>query len=179
MKQLYSKDQIAASVADVARQISDDYRDKEILLIVVLKGAMFFAADLARQIDGDVSIDFMRVTSYGADTCSCGNVTLKVDLETDICDKHVIVVEDIVDTGLTLHELIKHLKTYNPATLKICTLIDKPERRVVEVSVDYCGMEIDNYFIVGYGLDLDEKYRNLDAIYLFDPAQQQSTTGDS
>ncbi len=181
MKQLYSKQAIARQTARIGTEISRDYQGLEIILVVVLKGAMFFAADLARTINNDVNvkIDFIRVSSYGTSTESCGVVTFKTDIETDISGKHVVLVEDILDSGLTLFELQKHLQKRQPASLKVCTLFDKPGNRVVAINPDYCGFSIKNDFIIGYGLDYAERYRNLSAVYRFDPEQHQSTTGES
>ncbi|MEA3465473.1 MAG: hypoxanthine phosphoribosyltransferase [Thermodesulfobacteriota bacterium] len=172
MKQLYSKDYISAQVSRIGKEISRDYRDSEILLVVILKGAMLFAADLAREITCPVTIDFMRVSSYGANTSSSGEILLKTDIEANICGKHVIIIEDIIDTGLTLQALTNHLQQRSPASLKVCTLINKKKRRVSAINVDYSGIIMDDGFIVGYGLDYNEHYRNLDAIYQFDPNKQ-------
>lgn len=172
MKQLYTKEHIAQQVARIGSEINQDYHNKDILMIVVLKGAMMFAADLAREIDRPLSMDFICVSSYGGQTTSSGEITFKKDLETDIHGKHIIIVEDIIDTGLTLQVLKKHLLKRNPASLKICTLIDKQKHRSALIESDYCGITMDDGFIVGYGLDYDELYRNLDAIYTFDPTQQ-------
>ena len=172
MKLLYSKDYIAKQVSRIGKEISRDYHDMNVLLVVILKGAALFGADIAREITCPVTIEFMRVSSYGANTSSSEEILLKTDIEANICGKHVIIIEDIIDTGLTLQALINHLQQRNPASLKICTLIDKKKRRVVAINVDYSGIIMDDGFIVGYGLDYNEHYRNLDAIYQFDPNQQ-------
>lgn len=172
MKQLYSKNDIAKQVARIGKEISRDYQDKEVLLVVILKGAMLFAADLARKITSPVTVEFMRVSSYGGNTSSSGEILIKTDLDVNICDKHVIIIEDIIDTGLTLQALISRLQKRHPASLKVCTLIDKKKRRVIAVNVEYNGFTMDDGFIVGYGLDYNEQYRNLDAIYQFEPNQQ-------
>lgn len=142
-------------------QISQDYAGKEIVLIGVLKGAFVFMADLARCITAPVRIDFISVSSYGSGTRTSGVVRITKDLDSDITGKHIIVVEDIVDTGLTLKHLRELLSTRNPASIALCTAFDKPDRRKVEIRVEYIGMKIPDEFIVGYGLDYDGKYRNL------------------
>jgi len=172
MKQLYSKDYIARQVSRLGSEISQDYQNEEILLVIVLKGAMVFATDLARQITCPLAMDFICVSSYGGQTTSTGKITFKKDLDTDIQGKHVIVVEDIIDTGLTLQVLTQHLQLRKPASLKICSLISKQKHRKTSTKVDYCGITMDDGFIIGYGLDYNELYRNLDAIYTFDPSQQ-------
>ena len=172
MKQLYTKEYIAQQVSRLGSEINQDYHDKDILMIIVLKGSMIFAADLAREITRPLSMDFLQVSSYDGKTTSSGEVTFKKDLETDIHGKHIIIVEDIVDTGLTLQVLKQTLLKRNPASLKICTLIDKRKHRTTSIESDYIGITMDDGFIIGYGLDYDELYRNLDAIYTFDPTQQ-------
>lgn len=172
MKQLYTKEYIAQQVARLGSEINQDYHNREILMIVVLKGAMMFAADLAREINRPLSMDFICVSSYGGKTTSSGEIIFKKDIETDIQGKHILIIEDIIDTGLTLQVLKKHLLKRNPATIKICSLIDKTKHRCVPIESDYYGITMDDGFIVGYGLDYDELYRNLDAIYTFDPTQQ-------
>ena len=142
-------------------QISKDYEGKEVTLIGVLKGAYMFMADLARYITVPVRVDFMSVSSYGSGTKTSGIVRITKDLDSDISNKDIIVVEDIVDSGLTLKHLKELLSTRNPASVALCTAFDKPARRRVDVDVDYVGMQIQDEFIVGYGLDYDGKYRNL------------------
>lgn len=171
MKQLYTKEYIAQQVARLGSEINQDYHNKDILMIVVLKGAMMFAADLAREINRPLSMDFIWVSSYGGKTSSSGEITFKKDIETDIHGKHILIVEDIIDTGLTLQVLKKHLLKSNPASLKTCSLIDKRKHRCELIESDYSGITMDDGFIIGYGLDYDEIYRNLDAIYTFDPTQ--------
>lgn len=158
---LLSKEQLENRVAELGAQITKDYEGQTILLIGILKGSVPFMADLMRHIDGDVEIDFMSVSSYGSSTKSSGVVKILKDLDGGIEGKNVIIVEDIVDSGLTLSYLKKYLLGKHPASLKICTLLDKPARRKVELDPDYCGFEIEDLFIVGYGLDYDQKYRNL------------------
>ena len=158
---LITKEQLEKRVAELGAQISKDYEGKTILLIGILKGSVPFMADLMRHIDGDVEIDFMSVSSYGSSTKSSGVVRIIKDLDKSIEGKDVIIVEDIVDSGLTLSYLKSHLLSRNPASLRVCTMLDKPSRRKVEFKPDYCGFEIEDKFIVGYGLDFDQKYRHL------------------
>ena len=149
-------------VAEIGAQISADYTGKTVHLICVLKGGVFFLCELAKRITVPVSLDFMSVSSYCGGTVSSGVVRIVKDLDEALEGKDVIVVEDIIDSGRTLSYLLEILKKRNPASLKLCTLLDKPERRVVEgVKVDYCGFTIPDEFVVGYGLDYDQKYRNL------------------
>jgi hypoxanthine phosphoribosyltransferase len=145
----------------VAQQISADYAGQEIVLLCVLKGAMMFTADLMRHLEPHVVLDFVAVSSYGSATSTSGVVRIQKDVEEQIAGRHVLVVEDIVDTGLTLHYLLANLRLRNPASLKVCCLLDKPERRRVEVHVDYLGFAIEDRFVIGYGLDFDEHFRNL------------------
>ncbi len=148
-------------VAELGRQISKDYQGKTVLTICVLKGACIFMSDLLKNITADTNIDFMAVSSYGASTSSSGVVRILKDLDASIEGKHVLIVEDIIDSGLTLHYLRDNLIARKPETLRICTLLDKPERRQADIVADYVGFVIENKFIVGYGLDYQEKYRNL------------------
>ncbi len=157
---LVSQGEIEAKVAALGRQISEDYRGENLLLVGLLRGAIVFLSDLMRAIDVPVQLDFIGISSYG-DTVDSGAVRLVMDLETDIADKHVLIVEDIVDTGKTLFYLVENLRARNPASLRICALLDKPERRQVPIDVDYVGFEIPDRFVVGYGLDFAEGYRNL------------------
>lgn len=157
---LVSEAEIQAKVADLGQQISEDYAGSEILLIGLLRGAIVFLSDLMRAIRIPVRLDFIGISSYGASTDS-GAVRLVMDLETDISGCHVLVVEDIVDTGKTLSYLLENLKARQPASLRVCALLDKPERRTVPIDIDYVGFEIPDKFVVGYGLDFAEGYRNL------------------
>jgi hypoxanthine phosphoribosyltransferase len=166
LKLLYSADQIAVQVRKLAVQINHDYAEKELLLVGVLKGSFLFIADLCRHLTSTVSIDFVRLASYGSETQSSGIIEFRTDLETPIKGKHVIIVEDIIDSGYTLQSLYHRLLERQPASLKICTLLDKHSRREVEIEADYIGMTMDDGFIVGYGLDFDERYRHLADIYL-------------
>lgn len=158
---LISEEEIAARVSEIAQEISRDFSGHEVLLVGILKGAVIFMADLARKISVPVAMDFMSVSSYGSSTKSSGAVQIIKDLEVDIVDKNLLVVEDIVDTGLTLKYLLEILWARGPASVKTCALLDKPEARQVEVPIDYLGFTIPNQFAVGYGLDYDQKYRNL------------------
>ncbi|MHB1390405.1 MAG: hypoxanthine phosphoribosyltransferase [Thermoleophilia bacterium] len=158
---LLQEDQIRARVLELAAEITADYKGKDPLLICVLKGAVFFMADLTRQITIPCEIDFMAVSSYGSATDSSGVVRILKDLEATIEGRHVIIVEDIVDSGLTLSYLRKNLHARNPASVEVCTLLTKPSRRKVEIDCRYTGFEIADKFVVGYGLDFEERYRNL------------------
>ena len=161
---LFSKEQIESRVKELGAKISADYKDKNPLLVCILKGSTLFYADLVKSMDIYLNFDFMAVSSYGAATSSSGEVKMIKDLDCSIEDRHVIIVEDIVDTGFTLKYLTKILKSRKPASLKICTLLNKPSRREVDLTPDYVGFEVGNHFVVGYGLDYDEYYRNLPEI---------------
>ena len=158
---LLSEEEVDSRIREIAAKISRDYAGKEIHLICVLKGGVFFTCELAKRITVPVTLDFMSVSSYGAGTSSSGVVKIGKDLDTTIEGKNVLVVEDIIDSGRTLSYLLQTLKTRNPKSLKLCTLLDKPDRRVCDVKVDYVGFEIPDEFVVGFGLDLDQQYRNL------------------
>jgi len=158
---MLSEEEVVGRIKELGEQISKDYEGKEILLICILKGASFFACDLAKRITVPVMIDFMKVSSYGSGTVSTGDVKIIQDLSDSIEGKNVIIVEDIIDSGNTLNSLPKVLMQRNPASIRLCTLLDKPSRREVEVKVDYVGFKIPDDFVVGYGLDYDQKYRNL------------------
>jgi hypoxanthine phosphoribosyltransferase len=163
---LFSRTQIAAQVQRLGEEISRDYRDGEILLIGVLKGSFLFFADLVRVITLPTLIDFVRLASYGSETRSSGIVEVRKDLEISVRGRDVLIVEDIIDSGLTLETLYHRLLQREPRSLKICTLIDKRHRRESSLEADYIGITLDEGFIVGYGLDYDEHYRNLPDIYL-------------
>lgn len=159
---LISEDTIQAKIQELGAQIARDYAPLDDLLLVgVLKGCIMFMVDLARAIPIPLAIDFIATSSYGHSTESSGVVRLLKDLDTDIAGRHVLIVEDIIDSGLTLEYLRQQLLRRNPASLKICALLNKPERRVADVSLDYLGFDIPNEFVVGYGLDYGERYRNL------------------
>lgn len=167
---LLTSQQIQARVAELGRQIAGDYADvDELLLVGVLKGSVVFIVDLARQIDLPLAMDFIAISSYGQSTESSGVVRLLKDLDSDIQDRHVLIVEDIIDSGLTLAYLLDQLERRNPASLRICSLLNKPERRTTDVRVDYLGFDIPNEFVVGYGLDYAERYRNLPFIGILKP----------
>lgn len=161
MTPLYSAAQIAERVRELAQEIDRDYQGREILMVAVLKGSFLFIADLIRAVKTPSIIDFVRLASYGSATQSSGIIELRKDLEISIKGQDVLIVEDIVDSGLTLESLRTMLLNRQPASLRICTLIDKKSHRVTEVPVDYVGFAMDDGFIVGYGLDLDERYRDL------------------
>lgn len=168
-KVLLSKAQIARRVEELAGEISAGYRGKKVLLVCVLKGAVVFASDLMRQLKVAVEIDFMAVSSYGSETASSGAVRILKDLDSSIRGKEVLIVEDIVDTGLTLDYICKNLLSRKPESLKVVTLLDKPARRKVEFVPDFCGFEIPDYFVIGYGLDFNEDYRQLAGIHILQP----------
>lgn len=169
-KVLLSEEQLSQKIAELGEEISKDYQGKEIVAIRVLKGAILFMADLARAVKVPMALDFMAVSSYGNGTSTSGTVRILKDLDNSIEGKHVLVVEDIIDSGVTLKYLLKNLKSRKPASIKLCTLLNKPERRRVEVDIDYCGFTVPDYFLVGYGLDYAEKYRNLPFIGILKPA---------
>ena len=168
-KVLLSEEQLSQKIAELGEEISKDYQGKEIVAICVLKGAILFMADLARAVKVPMALDFMAVSSYGNGTSTSGTVRILKDLDNSIEGKHVLVVEDIIDSGVTLKYLLKNLKSRKPASIKLCTLLNKPERRRVEVDIDYCGFTVPDYFLVGYGLDYAEKYRNLPFIGILKP----------
>lgn len=159
--ELISTEQIATRVAELGRAITQDYRGKQLVLLVVLKGSFMFAADLARAIELPLSIEFLGVASYGDGTVSSGAVQITHDLTTPLEGKDVLIVEDIVDTGLTMQYLLENLETRRPATLELCSLLHKPARTRVPVEIHYLGFTIDDVFVVGYGLDFAERYRNV------------------
>lgn len=166
---LFSKEQISARTRELGKQLSEDYAGKNPLLICILKGSSLFFADLVREISIPVYFDFMSISSYGSGTVSSGEVKLIKDLDTSIKNRHVIIVEDIVDTGHTLSYLIKNLQARMPASVKVCTLLDKECRREINLVPDYYGFKVDNYFVVGYGLDYDEAYRHLPYVGVLKP----------
>ena len=161
IKVLISEQDVDARIAELGKQISEDYAGKQVHLICILKGSVFFTCELAKRITVPVSLDFMSVSSYGDGTQSSGIVKIAKDLDETLEGKDVIVIEDIIDSGRTLSYLLDVLAKRNPSSLKLCTLLDKPDRRVTEVKVDYVGFEIPDEFVVGYGLDYAQKYRNL------------------
>ncbi len=168
-KVLIDEGAIARRVTELAEEISAAYEGKKLLLVCVLKGAVIFASDLMRRLKIPVEIDFIAVSSYGTDTVSSGVVRILKDLDSSIKDKDVLIVEDIVDTGLTLKYLCKNLLSRQPHSLKVVTLLDKPARRLVEYVPDYCGFEIPDHFVIGYGLDFNEDYRQLPGVCIYNP----------
>ena len=166
---LIGRDELEKRVAELGARITEDYRGKDVLMVGILKGAGVFFSDLIRHVDIPVAIDFMAISSYGSATKSSGVVRILKDLDNAISGRHVIIVEDIVDTGKTLAFLKETLLARGAASLKICTLLDKPDRRQVEIEADYFGFVIPNEFVVGYGLDYAEKYRNLPDIGVLKP----------
>ncbi len=166
---LLDQEAIARRVKELGAQITEDYAGREPVLICILKGAALFTADLCRHIHLPTSLDFMAISSYGSGTSSSGVVRITKDLDSSIENKDVIIVEDIVDSGLTLSYLLANLKSRHPASLNICVFLDKPDRREVEVPVRYRGFEIPDHFVIGYGLDYAEKYRNLPYVGVLKP----------
>ena len=158
---LISEEKLQERILELANQIKADYQDEEVIFCSVLKGAIFFTVDLMKKYQGDCQIDFVRVSSYEGEN-STGNITLKIPLKKEhIENKNIIIVEDIVDTGRTYKYLVQYIKDFNPKSVKTCVLLDKKARRVVDFDADYVGFSIEDLFVVGYGLDYDEKYRNL------------------
>ncbi|MBQ3485111.1 MAG: hypoxanthine phosphoribosyltransferase [Clostridia bacterium] len=166
---LVSREEIAEAVSALGRKITEDYQGKELMLVGILKGAVVFFSDLVREIDLPLKMEFMAVSSYGASTKTTGVVNLVKDITVDITGMHVLIVEDIVDSGMTLSYLKKYLSTRGAASIRIATLLDKPERRRVDLKADYFCFTIPDEFVVGYGLDYAEKYRNLPDIGVLDP----------
>ncbi len=166
---LIDEEPLQARIAELGAEISRDYAGRDLLLVGVLKGAVFFLADLMRELSVPCEIDFMAISSYGAGTDSSGVVRILKDLDMNISGRDVLVVEDIIDSGLTLSYLMRSLKARKPASLEVCTLLTKPERREVDVPVRYVGFEIPNKFVIGYGLDFDQRYRNLPYVAVLHP----------
>ncbi len=163
---LIDEETLQERIRQLGKQISHDYEGQDLTMICILKGAMFFFTDLAKNIDIDTEIEVMRLSSYIGENSS-GKVDIKIDLDKPIEGKNILIVEDIVDSGKSMNFLVKHLLSKKPKSVKICTLLDKKERREVDINVDYVGFSIPNHFVIGYGLDLDEKYRNLREINCF------------
>ena len=166
---LISEDELAKRIKEMGAQLTEAYRGKDLMVVGILKGCMLYLSDLVRNIDLPLTMDFMVVSSYGSATKSSGVVRIIKDLEREIEGKDVLIVEDIVDTGLTLSYLIENLKTRNPNSVKVCSLLDKPDRRKVPVDIEYVGFQIPDEFVVGYGLDYDEVYRNLPFVCVLKP----------
>lgn len=166
---MISEEEIAKRVKELGKQLTEEYNGKELLVVGILKGCMLFLSDLVRTIDLPLTMDFMVVSSYGTTTKSSGVVRIIKDLEREIEGKDVLIVEDIVDTGLTLSYLIENFKTRNPKSVKVCSLLDKPDRRKAQVDIQYVGFKIPDEFVVGYGLDYSEVYRNLPFVCVLKP----------
>ncbi len=162
-------DEIQRIVSELGQKISSDYQGRELILVGVLKGAFIFLSDLIRQLTIPVKIDFIRAASYGDGTSTSGKIQLTKEIEIDIKGKDVIMVEDIVDTGLTLNYILEHVKSFGPRSVRVCALLDKIERRQSGIAVDYAGYQVPKGFLVGYGLDYAEEYRHLPAIYHLQP----------
>lgn len=169
IKVMFSEEEIDRRISELGAQITRDYAGQEITMICILKGAAAFACELAKRIDLPVEMEYMRCSSYGNETESSGVVKIDLDLDRPIRDKHVLVVEDIIDTGRTMSYLLAIMRDRGPADVKLCSLLDKPDRRVVKVDIDYTGFVIPDKFIVGYGLDYAQKYRNLPYIGIVEP----------
>lgn len=166
---LLDEQKIAAIVKNMGQQISEDYKGKNLLLVSVLKGSLMFMADLMREITVPCAIDFLSVSSYGSGTTTTGEVRILKDLDASLDGKDVLVVEDILDSGVTLSYLLKNLSARSPASIRLCTFLDKPERRRVDIKADYIGTSVPDEFIVGYGLDYAERYRNLPYVGVLKP----------
>lgn len=169
LRVLISEEDIKHRVKELGTKITEDYKDKDLMIIGVLKGCTLFLSDLVREIKLPLTMDFMVVSSYGSATKSSGVVRIIKDLEQDIMNKDVLIIEDIVDSGLTLSYLIENLKSRNPKSVRLCTLLDKPDRRKADVNIEYLGYTIPDEFVVGYGLDYDETYRNLPFVCVLKP----------
>ena len=163
IKVLINEEKINKRIEEIANEISEAYKDEEIILVCILKGSVYFTIDLSKKIkNNNVIIDFMKVSSYGINAReTTGKINLGLDISQDIEGKNVIIIEDIIDSGITLNYLYDYLKTKKPKTLKLCVLLDKKERRIKDIPVDYIGFEIEDKFVLGYGMDYDERYRNL------------------
>ncbi len=168
-KVLYTEEQIAKRVAELGAEITRDYEGKNPIVIGILKGAAPFTTDIIRHIDTPMQLDFMIVSSYGAGTKSSGTVQIRKDADADIRGRHVVICEDIIDSGITMSNLFEMLKTRKPESLRLCALLSKTARREAEVHIDYCGWEVPDEFLVGYGLDYAEQYRNLPCIGVLKP----------
>ena len=166
---MYKEEEIDRRIAELGAQITREYAGKEITMVCILKGAASFACELAKRIDIPVEMEYMRCSSYGNETESSGVVKIDLDLDRPIRDKYILVVEDIIDTGRTMNYLLDILRDRGPAEVKLCSLLDKPDRRVADVRIDYTGFVIPDKFIVGYGLDYAQKYRNLPYIGVVEP----------
>lgn len=164
IEEMISKEKIEARVCELAEKINEDYVGKELHLVIILKGSVFFACELSKRITVPVTMDFIAVSSYGDGMVSAGDIMVKKELDEDIKGKEVLIVEDIIDSGRTLYHLKRLLLARSPKSLRIATLLDKPERRVSDIQIDYCGFKIPDKYVVGYGLDYAQRYRNLSYI---------------
>ena len=169
LKVLITREQLSTRIAELGRQLSEDYDGKDVILVCILKGAVHFFSDLSRQMTCHMEMDFMGISSYGNSSKTSGIVRISKDMDTSITNRHVLIVEDIMDSGLTLNHLVNVLKMRQPASLKIACLLDKPQRRECEISPDYVGFVIPNEFVVGYGLDCESFYRNLPYVGVMKP----------
>lgn len=169
LKVMISEEEIAQKIKELGKQLTKDYEGSDLMVVGILKGCMLFLSDLVREIKLPLTMDFMVVSSYGSATKSSGVVRIIKDLERDIENKDILIVEDIVDTGLTLSYLIENLKSRNPKSVKVCSLLDKPDRRKVDVNIEYTGFVIPDEFVIGYGLDYAEVYRNLPYVCVLKP----------
>jgi hypoxanthine phosphoribosyltransferase len=174
-KIVLTKEQIQQRVKELGAELKHDYGDLPLTAVGILKGAVVFMADLARNYPGHMEFDFMACSSYGRSTHTSGEVRILKDLEESIEGKHILLVEDIVDTGLTLSYLLEVLKSRRPASIKICCLLDKPSRRLVPIKVDYCGFQIEDLFVIGYGLDYASEYRNLPYVAVLEPDSERES----
>ena len=170
---LISEEEIKAKIAELGKQLTADYAGKDPIFIGILRGVVVFFSDMIRAIDTPCRIDFMAVSSYGAATESSGRIIVKKDFDLDISGRHVVILEDIIDSGLTLKYVMAYMQSKNPASLKVCTLLDKPDRRKVDVQADYVGFTVPNEFVVGYGLDYNDYYRNLPYVGILKPEVYQ------
>lgn len=175
---LISEAEIQKRVRELAAEISADYQGKEVCLLCILKGGLMFLADLSKHLEMPVTMDFIGISSYGNATKSSGVVRITKDLEQTIEGKHILIIEDIIDSGLTLSYLVNNLSLRNPASIKICTLLDKEINREVDIPVDYVGFKVPNEFLVGYGLDFEEFYRNIPYIFVLKPSYYQDPNTD-
>lgn len=169
---LFDRDTIQQRVVELGRQITKDYDGRDLVVVSLLRGSFVFAADLVREINLNVNVDFMTTSSYGHGTESAGRVEIVTDIRTDIADKDVLVVDDILDTGITMRGVLDHLAKKNPRSLKTCTFLDKPSRRVADVNLDYTGIEIEDLFVAGYGLNLGDYARNLPYIFVRETVEE-------
>ena len=169
---LVSPEQLQQRIAELGEEVSRDYADRDLFMVGVLKGAVVFIADLMRELTVPCEVDFMAVSSYGSHTDSSGVVRILKDLDASIEGRDVLIVEDIIDSGLTLHYLMRNLRARNPRSLEVCALLTKPERRRVDLPIRYVGFEIPNRFVIGYGLDYAQRYRNLGFVAALQPGQE-------